>query len=409
MIAAVLEEQLEAGKDVNQADLGNHLFEAEEYDRAIPVLGTAADKAYAFYAWRQAATLYDRQAEACRQTEGTEAQLLQTLKLSGQAHFYLVDTDKAQERYEELLERSRAAGEPEGEADAQLLLSDIETRAGRFETAQAACQRALECLSAGSEGPIHAQIYLTWGGIDFELGKLDQAQEHFDEALRVLQAHDPERLPAALNNLAVLATVRGDLQGAMDLYERLLAQLDENNPPPQIALTYCNMGMLRIDQERWDEAIELFDRSMEWTKKAHLIIQEPVVLLNRAEALAGKGELPAARAALSQALRAFRRLGDALGVADALRLLGRICRLEHNWKESGDYLTKSIDLNRQFGESVSLGEALFEMGLLKREEGQGEAALEPLREAEGIFSRTGATPDFHRVRALQAEIAQDAV
>jgi tetratricopeptide (TPR) repeat protein len=126
--------------------------------------------------------------------------------------------------------------------------------------------------------------------------------------------------------------------------------------------------------------------------------------LNMAEALMGKGELGAARRACGSALRGYRRLDDALGVADASRLYGRLCRLEEKWEDSKVYLERSIDLNRQFGDSVSLGEALYELGLLQRTQGEVEAARLSLGEAERIFTQVKALPDQERVRVELAAL-----
>jgi len=207
----------------------------------------------------------------------------------------------------------------------------------------------------------------------------------------------------ALSNLAVLATVRGDLDEALELYERALALDAGEGPSIDRMLTLYSMGMLRVDQERWDDALDLYAQSMELCKATRALVHEPAIELNQAEALIGKGNLVAAREVCSKGLRGFRRLDDGLGVADALRLYGRICRLERDWQEADTCLEKSIDLNRQFEGSVYLGEALYELGLLKKDEGAAAAALDALREAEGIFAQAQAL-DLNRVRTVLKEL-----
>ena len=63
-----------------------------------------------------------------------------------------------------------------------------------------------------------------------------------------------------------------------------------------------------------------------------------------------------------------------------------------------------MEINRQIGTSVSLGEALYELGALHRAAGRGREAVPPLREAEGIFQKAEARLDLERVRALLQEI-----
>ena len=78
--------------------------------------------------------------------------------------------------------------------------------------------------------------------------------------------------------------------------------------------------------------------------------------------------------------------------------------MERNWEDGGSYLERSIELNRQFGESVSLGEALFEKGVMEREQGSATAAIASLREAERIFAKVEAAVDLGRAQALLAEL-----
>ncbi|MFT7692547.1 MAG: tetratricopeptide (TPR) repeat protein, partial [Candidatus Latescibacterota bacterium] len=104
------------------------------------------------------------------------------------------------------------------------------------------------------------------------------------------------------------------------------------------------MGVLRADEARWDEALALYDRALQYCEQMRVTLYLPDIYLNRSEALIGKGELVEARKCLE----------------------------------------KSLDLNRQYGQTVSLGEALYEMGELEWDMGQSEAALDPLR--EGVLS-----------------------
>jgi tetratricopeptide (TPR) repeat protein len=247
-------------------------------------------------------------------------------------------------------------------------------------------------------------VLINWGCIDFECGNYAEAGSRWQEALGILENGPLQGTADPLNNLAVLATVRGQLEEAWTLYERVLS-LDEAGPPtPEKMLTYWNMGMLRADQERWDDALELYAQSLALCKETRYLFHQPTIELNRAEALMGKGDLRHAQVACGEALRGYRRLDDALGVADALRLYGKLCRLEGKWNDGNKYLERSIEINRQFGESVSLGEALYELGILRRDQGETTSAMNPLWEAERIFEKAEAVPDLNRVRTILSEL-----
>ena len=150
--------------------------------------------------------------------------------------------------------------------------------------------------------------------------------------------------------------------------------------------------------------MELYALALDLCRKARDSTLEPLIHLNRAEALVGQGNLVEGRQDCSQALRGFRRLDDALRVADVLRLYGHLCRLERSWEEGESCLQKSIELSRRFGEPVTLAEAFREMGLLRRDQGRAIEAVEPLRDAERIFDQAGASLDLEQVRTALEEL-----
>jgi tetratricopeptide (TPR) repeat protein len=81
-----------------------------------------------------------------------------------------------------------------------------------------------------------------------------------------------------------------------------------------------------------------------------------------------------------------------------MRLEGRLYREQGNWDEARASLERSIGINREFGESVSLAEALQELGRLLHQTGEPSPAMDALQEAERIFAKAGATLDLKRVR-----------
>ena len=404
IVAAVLEEQRQEGKAVEDAVLGQHLYYAEEYERALPCLSRAGDEVYRLFGWRQVISLFDQVATACRQSSDSTDALLHALKRSGMANNHLGASEKALEKFAEMQQVAREAERPQEEAGAWILLGNEHGLLGRFDKAISAFEEALACLPEGDTGLVRGRALLNWGTVDYEQGRYDEAERRWQEARPLLEECASAEAGDVPNNLAVLATIRGQLDQAWELYEQALALEDQKDPTHRTMFTYCNMGMLRIDQERWDEALDIYARCLEICEQTRYFIHQPNIELNRSEALIGKGNLVEARTACSLALRGFRRLDDALGVADALRLYGRLCRLEQSFDEGRTCLEKSIELNRQFGESVSLGETLYELGLLNRDEGQAAQALEPLQEAEGIFAQAEAALDLERVRTTLEEL-----
>ena len=404
IVGGVLEEEI--GKDKAPADeLGTHFYHAQEFTRALGYLAQAGDEAFRLFSWRRASALFDQVVRCCQETAADTTDVaINALRRGAQANVYLAAHERARELCAEMRQLAGREKRPLDEAEALKLIGKVNEHERKFPQAVEVYEEAMACLQDEDAPQARAKILINWGVADFECGRYDEANSRWQEVIDIAGEESLLERAEALNNLAVIATMRGDLDRAWSLNEQVLALDEQLEPSPQTCLTYYNMGMLRADQGRWDEALELYDHSLELCREARYAFHEPVIELNRTEALMGKGNLVEARKACGTALRGLRRLDDTLGVADALRLYGRLCRLERNWSDGKTYLERSIEMNRKFGDSISLAEALFELGLLERDQGEVASALTLLRDAEEIFEKAEATLDLDHVRSAIVEL-----
>ena len=390
-----------AGDDtVDHAVLGHHLYGAEQYEESVPHLRIAAEQSAQLYDWRAAARLYDLAIEAHRVSTAEKQLLLELNREAGLVYYHLGANETARERFVAMRDLATSVDSAAHEAAAWHYLSRTEKRLKNFAAAVSACERCIGIVSehiVGGDAVMRARSLTTWGTVDFEWGRYDQAEARWQEALDTLQDDRSAEAANVFNNLAALSTVRGEFDRALELYQRVL-EIDEKGAVSNLAvLTYSNMGMLRADQERWDDALELYERSLALCRQTRDSTHEPEVHLNCAEALIGKGRPEAATESLAQAQRGFRRLGDALGEADALKLTGRLRREAGDIAEARSSLERSIAINREFGGTVSLAEALYEMGLVLHDADEAAEAGTALVEAQGIFEEAGAKPDLEKV------------
>jgi tetratricopeptide (TPR) repeat protein len=102
-----------------------------------------------------------------------------------------------------------------------------------------------------------------------DLGRLDEAEQHYRRSLRMLKSQfgpdDPD-LVFALNNLGGLMLVRGRLSDAARLRERSLELRERSYPAadPVVLPGIENLAYVRLAQKQYAEARRLF----EWARKA---------------------------------------------------------------------------------------------------------------------------------------------
>lgn len=110
------------------------------------------------------------------------------------------------------------------EGEARLLLGDLYLRSDRAEQSQA----VLEPLGAASRSPIELQGASLLAAAYEDLGRSDQAEATY---LRIADRSDMDfQVRNALAAAARIRADRGDLTGAVELYERALEDLDPDAP-----------------------------------------------------------------------------------------------------------------------------------------------------------------------------------
>ena len=155
----------------------------------------------------------------------TEA-LLHALRRSAIANVYLTAYDKARERCNQMRELAHREGRPLDEAEALKVTGKVDEHQRRFPHAVEMYEKAMICLE-GQDAPVaRAKILINWGVADFECGRYGDAESRWKEVVALTSDEDRQERAEALNNLAVVATMQGDLDQAWNLYEEVL-QLDK--------------------------------------------------------------------------------------------------------------------------------------------------------------------------------------
>jgi DNA-binding SARP family transcriptional activator len=188
----------------------------------------------------------------------------------------------------------------------------------------------------------------------------------------------------------------------------LIACLDlvtaAGQPARVIALTAGLAGLMRRDGP-WADAVTRHETAIE----AAALLGDR---LGQANALRDLGtvrrlmhDYPAAVHAQERALDLYRDLGDRLGQAGALSELAIVRRLTAEYPESVQLVTRALDLYRAIGDRLGQADALAELGIMRRLTGDYPAAGQAQEEALGIFrdlgDRTGQAGSLSELGAVR--------
>lgn len=235
----------------------------------------------------------------------------------------------------------------------------------------------------------------------WESGETAAAEDRFAGLLEAAIAwNDEESVARACNNLGVLANVRGRRDQALLQYERALAAYQRTGNVRGLAETHHNLGISYRDLGYDREADAHFRRAMELAGGAPA---EDVIAMAETEramlrARAGDGAL--AQAMATRALERFTRLGEALGRADALRVLAAAARAGGRDDDAFPFLDDALEIARAHSDPLLMAEVQRDRGLLLRDAGDADAARQALTESAEHFARLGATADAEAIAAI---------
>jgi len=159
--------------------------------------------------------------------------------------------------------------------------------AGKFPEAY----RVLCSVRNGQTGRTGAALMNCLGSILQDLGRLEEAEQHYGRTLRMLQSQfgpdDPD-LVFALNNLGGLMMVRGRLSEAARLRERSLEMRERNYPAadPVVLRAIENLAAVRLAQKQYAEAQRLFERARKAWEELRPGAPEAAIALNGLGAVA---------------------------------------------------------------------------------------------------------------------------
>ena len=354
----------EFGDEVDEGGgiLSLHFLLAGDHERAYRYARIAADRATEQFAFAGAALLYRRALTAARAVHPAASELAAIWEALAEAYTHTGEPQRAMDaltharrhagedplRRAQLLHQqgtvvveragqaSRGArwfsrglrevegvpGREAGAARARLVASmaQLRQRQGRSADAVALCRRAIEeAEAAGEEAALaHALSVLDWA-----LAFSGQPREpgHSERALEIyVRLNDADRESAVLNNMGGIAYLTGRWDEAVSLYSRAADASRRAGDTATAAFGDCNLAEVLIDQGHLEDAEQRLIRVRRvWAGVSDEAgVAYATALLGRVAVRSGRDE--AGRALIADAAERFRALGieDDAAWADAL-------------------------------------------------------------------------------------------
>jgi hydrogenase-4 transcriptional activator len=237
------------------------------------------------------------------------------------------------------------------------------------------------------------------------LGEWDRAEQLLTQSVEALREMSPVNYGGALDTMAQLCLLRGDIEGADRLLDESLRVLTATKTGEWAEVsTQTTMGRSCVLKGKLDEAIDHFNRSIEICRRAgeaRLIYSAQLLL---ADVLLGMGERSEARAIVAG-------VRSALHDSPNMLMWGLMMRVQSKLEAAEGFISAAIQSLAQSTSSFEIRGNLYERAvnrvvlaeLLQRQRRIGEAVVEVER-ALSLFQRLGARTDEKNAAQYLADL-----
>ncbi|PWT80327.1 MAG: hypothetical protein C5B44_05450 [Acidobacteria bacterium] len=239
-------------------------------------------------------------------------------------------------------------------------------------------------------------------------GDLASAHQHLDRGVALAERLSPASgdFEHILEIWAEVHEDEGDLISARAIMERAL-RLRQKLPNPDIAPTYINLAALAMLQADYPTARAYFEKAYSLDANATQVIAViPVALAGLSQVSLDEGDLTSALEYCRRALTYDRdKIGEWLGTANHLNLMGDILLAQGDYAAANDYYHQALQMRRKLSpESLDVVDSLSSLAKLAREQGKLQDAKQ--YDLEALSLKRKICPDFRCTAEILNDLGQ---
>ena len=235
-----------------------------------------------------------------------------------------------------------------------------------------------------------------------ERGDVDAAEPHFAAALELARTLEDHAAQArCLNNLGIIANLRGDSRAALASYKLALTAYQQAGLVRGMAETQHNIGISWRVLGDYTQALAAAEEAVRLAEQQ--VRDEALTALaiaGRAELHLLQGDAELAGAELALAAAAYERLQHPVGLAEVWRLQAGVARARGDLAGAAGVLARAAELARGQGSAHTLAEIERDLGLALEASGDRAGARAARERAVALYRRLGATKAAGEIAAL---------
>jgi tetratricopeptide (TPR) repeat protein len=285
-------------------------------------------------------------------------------------------------------------------------LARSEQELGEIEQAQQDYQQALK-LCPKEEETEKASIIHNLAGIYANTGKIEEAIAHYQQSLKITESiGDVETKAATLHQLAIIYANTGKIEEAIALYQQSLEITESIGDVQGKAATLHQLAGIYANTGKIEDAIAHYQQSLEITESIGNVQTKAATLHCLASIYANTGKIEDAIAHYQQSLEITESIGDVKTKAATLHQLAGIYANTGKIEEAIAHYQQSLEITESIGDVQGQVATLHCLASIYANTGKIEEAIalyqQSLEITESIGDVQGQVATLHQLAGIYA-------
>jgi len=286
-------------------------------------------------------------------------------------------------------------------AESLLGLADVFSRRANWQRSLITVEKVRSLYRELNDNSGLAKCENLLGSIYGERGNLAKAKDYFLNSLSLINPDNDLELAANLDmNLGIIDNIQGNTNDSIKHLTNALVCYNKLGNNRRIAETKHNIGMVYLESEDYESALEAFDEAIEIAKQGRFMSILCLIYLAKSQVLIAMDAIYYATGFADKALDISNNIDDKLTSADIYRVKGIIERRLKNYNAAETFLLNSLRMNISLKNTMNIAETSFELGLLSDEIGNESEKTDWLQKSLRYYSDIDATEKVTMIEEL---------
>jgi len=390
IVGSALEIAYAKTTDEHLGELASHFLESGDKEKALDYFFKAGEKAQKIYANAEAISYFQSALRLLDDKEGEYREKASILETLGDIKRIVGEYDNCIKRWNEALSLWKQLDEKGKVAElhrkmAAILWQDL----GRTNEAQESFENALRILEAEPESSELATVYAARARMSHFTEDVTKSRSWGEKALELGKRLNAfEAIAIAYDTLGFAFDATGETKEAVECHEKAL-KIAIDNGYVEIALRAYNNLANSLPAEENERRLDCYEKGLELAKKAGHI-ENIAFLEGQLGGMYGlMGNMDKALALAEEYDALSRKIGNLFNLSNSTLILGAFHHILGDWNKGEQYVKESLSISQKINNTQSISNSYGFLGWSYYDRGEYAKAEECFDRQSEIYEKTG--------------------